>query len=386
MSSYLTRDLIAHLVVFQSVLLLIALGNTWALRRAARHGAPSRWPKVSVLVPARDEEAHIARCVRSLLAQDYSDFEVLVLDDQSSDETGPILARMASSEGRLRVLSGQPLPPGWLGKNWACHQLAAQASGELLYFTDADTIHQPQALRAAVAVMEEERADLLTGFPRQVVRTWGERLIVPFFSWACYCFLPLSLAYRLRAPALSCAIGQLLVFRRSAYQAIGGHSAIRASIVEDLQLAKRIKAAGHRWRMFDATRLVSCRMYRSGSEARAGLSKNLFAAFEFRLLPYLYAWLWLAVMFLEPPLVLGLGAMGLLPGVRVAPILLCMGLSVALWWVPYRGLRLPWYLALLYPLTLAAIESVAWRSLRLTVSGRLQWKGRDLERPQWKWL
>ena len=217
---YLSHGLILHLIAFQVVLLLIVLSNAYVLWRTARQDRPRDFPQVSVLVPARDEERNIARCIGSLLLQDYPAFEVIALDDQSTDGTHAILEKMARAETRLRVLHGRPLPPGWLGKNWACAQLAAQSDGTLFYFTDADTFHEPGALRAAVTALGGEHADLLTGFPRQVVRTWGERLIVPVFGWALYCFMPLWLAYRLKASVLSIAVGQMLLFRRSAYDAI----------------------------------------------------------------------------------------------------------------------------------------------------------------------
>jgi len=386
MARYLVRDLTLDLIAFQAVLLLIVLSNALLLRRAAQHALPRRFPRVSVLVPARDEERSIERCVSSLLAQDYPEFEVLALDDQSSDGTRPILERLAQRDGRMRVLQGQPLPPGWLGKNWACAQLAAGADGELLFFTDADTYHQPQALRAAVTALEGERADLLTGFPLQIVHTWGEQLIVPLFGWAFYCFAPLWLAYQLKLPALSFAVGQMLLFRRQAYQAIGGHEAVRADIAEDLALARRIVAGGYRWRVLEATRLVSCRMYQSGREAYTGLCKNLVGAFGFRLLPYLFVWLWLAVMFFQPPLVLALYALGMAPQAQVTAIGLCIGLSLALWQVSYWRLGFPAWLALLYPIALLAFEAVAWGSLWQNLTGHAAWKGRPLDRPRWRLL
>ncbi len=383
---YLFHDLILHLVAFQVVLLLIVLSNAWLLYRAGHHPPPHSFPKVSILVPARDEERNIEGCIRSLLSQDYPDFDVLVLDDGSSDQTGNILARMARSETRLKVLLGQPLPPGWLGKNWACAQLAGQAEGELFYFTDADTRHQPQTLRAAVTTLEGEQAGLLTSFPHQEMHTWGERFSVPILAWASFCFTPLLLAYRTKLPVLSSAVGQMLLFRRTVYSSIGGHAAVRDCITEDLALARQVKASGNRWRMMDVTRLITCRMYQNGREAYSGLSKNLFAAFDCRILPYLFAWLWLAVMFLEPLVVLALHILGLAPTAQTAPLLVCVGFALAVWLVSYQRLGLGLGLALLYPFTLLVVEFIAFHSLALTLSGRLAWKGRILARPQWKWI
>ena len=205
MAEYFTHDLILHLIVFQAVVLLIILSNIRLIHRARRHVPPPVFPTVSILVPARNEEKNIAACVDSLLAQDYPSFEVIVLDDQSSDATRSILETLGGGRTKLRILDGSPPAEGRVGKNWACIQLARQATGDLLFFTDADTLHHPQTLKAIVTALVGEQADLLTGFPRQEVRTWGERLLVPFFSWALLCFIPLELAYRLRLPgAVQC--------------------------------------------------------------------------------------------------------------------------------------------------------------------------------------
>jgi len=385
MSHYLVHDLIYDLIVFQAILILIALSNARTLRLASRHAAPARFPKVSVLVPARNEEANIERCIRSLLSQDYADFEVLALDDESTDRTRAILEALAGADSRLRVLDGRPLESGWVGKNWACAQLAAQAAGEVLFFTDADTVHRPEALRAIVTAMEGEHADLMSGFPHQEVLTWGEKLIVPFFSWVMYCFIPLAVAYRTGFSALTGAVGQMLLIRRTAYEAIGGHQAVRAAIAEDLALVRRITAHGYHWRMVQATPLISCRMYRGGRQAYEGLSKNLFAAFDFRLLPYLFAWLWLMVMFLVPVVDLVVYALVSPPDVPLAAVLVCIGLALIVWLFPYGRLGLPLGPAALYPVMMLVMEVVAFRSLWLGLRGGLTWKGRALSSPRLRW-
>jgi len=383
---YLTHDQIYTIAVFLFLLVLIALHNAWILRRAGRHRAPQLWPRVSILVPARDEEGNIERCVRSLLSQDYVEYEVWVLDDESADATGAILASLAAGDPRLHVLEGQPKPEGWLGKNWACAQLAEEATGELLLFTDADTFHAPDALRAVVTAMEGERADMLSGFVYQEVPTWGEKLLVPFLSWAMYCFTPLWLSYRIRMPSLSTASGQLLMVRRDTYQAIGGHTSVRSGIVEDLALARQFRAHSYRWRMMSAIDLISCRMYHSGREAMVGLSKNLFAVFDCRILPYLFIWLWLLLAFIRPLGDLVTYARGAPLNVPLSGVLWCILAAEALWWFPYQQLRLPLGAALFYPATVLAMEAVAFRSLWWTLSGRLTWKGRALPRPRIRWF
>jgi len=386
MEKYLTHDLILHIIGFQSVILLIILSNIRITRRARRHLPLLIFPQVSILVPARNEERNIYTCVRSLLAQDYPFFEVLVLDDQSTDNTRIILEEIATSNPKLSVLDGLFSPEGLIGKSWACAQLADQAKGELFFFTDADTFHQPHTLKAAVTALIGENADLLTGYPHQEVGSWGERLLVPFFSWALTCFNLLWLAYRLRLPALSGAVGQMMLFRREAYFTIGGHRRISTSIVDDFALARHIKSSGLRWRVAHISDLISCRMYQGSREAYNGFVKNLFAAFEFRLLPYLFAFSWLTIMFWTPLLVLLQFLLGHAPLAHLQDLSVCIILSLSLWLIPYLNIQVPFYLAFLYPITILAKFVVALQSLRHVITGNISWKGRNIAAQKWKWL
>lgn len=386
MINYLTHDLIIHLIVFQLVVLVVIVSNLIILHRARKHAPPGEIPTVSILVPARNEEQNIGRCIGSLLAQDYPSFEVLVLDDQSNDGTLAILRRMADSQPKLKVLIGSAPPEDQSGKNWACSQLARQARGDLLLFTDADTVHQPQTLYEIVTALMGEQADLLTGFPRQQVLSWMEKLLVPFFTWASLSFIPLWLAYRIRSRTLVAAVGQMMLFRREAYQKIGGHAALGKAIVDDLTLARKIKAAGMRWRVARLSDLISCRMYHEGGEAVQGFTKNLFAAFDFRLLIYLFVFLWLAIQFLAPAIVLVSMTFSQAPNARIGELAVCMGLSLLLWTIPYLETGIPFYLVFLYPITVLANEVVAFRSLIFSLTGRLTWKDRSLAKPRWKWF
>jgi chlorobactene glucosyltransferase len=159
------------------------------------------------------------------------------------------------------VLQGTPLPPGWTGKNWACAQLAAAATAELLLFTDADVRWQPGAVHSVAATLQTLDADLLTVWPTQITHSWGERLTVPLMAMAVLGYLPVRLAHDFFHPLAAAANGQCMAFRRPAYTAIGGHAAVQAAIVEDIQLAEHIKAAGFKLRMADGAGLVACRMY-----------------------------------------------------------------------------------------------------------------------------
>lgn len=362
--------------------MLIALSNLWALRQLGDYPLPSRWPRVSILVPARDEETNIGPCVRSLLAQAYPDFEVLVLDDHSNDGTARALADLTTEGGQLKVLKGSPLPAGWLGKHWACYQLAQVADGELLLFTDADTRHHPYMLCNAVAALLAEDADLLTALPQQEIVSWAEQLLVPIIPWSIFVVLPLGLAHCLRLPVLSVAIGQFMLFRRRAYEQVGGHAAVKGNIVDDIALGRKIKAHGLCWRLVDGSRYIRCRMYHNFQEVYNGLSKNLFAVFNSNVPLFILIWLWLGLVFLEPLLVLTWGVIGgRLPAWPLAQLAsISVTGSLLLWAITYWRFGFPLYLAPLYPVTILLAILVAMRSMALTLTGQATWKGRTLFR------
>jgi chlorobactene glucosyltransferase len=373
-------------VVLASVVVLVS--NMHRMLPMEAYPDAGTWPSASILVPARDEERNVEECVRSLLAQQYPGrFEVRVLDDGSTDATPEILARLAAEDPRLRPMTGAPLPEGWLGKPWACVQLEQAAEGEVLLFTDADTRHRSHSLRAGVANLTTEDADLLTGLPHVDTVTWGELLVLPAIPWSTVTLLPLLVAYHLRLPSLAAANGQYLLFKREAYDEIGGHAAVRTEIVEDLMLAQRVKAAGLTWRLADVSDLMSSRMYRSLREAFAGLGKNLWASFGWGFMRYLLAWPAIALIYLLPTVVLLAAALGHpVPGASLPLAVLAWMVTAAQFAGGYYRFDYPPALALLYPVTMTLLVAIMLWSVVLTVSGRATWKGRRLERPPLRWF
>ncbi len=225
----------------------------------------------------RNESSVIAETVRSLLAQQYPNFEILLLDDHSTDNSAEIARAAANGDPRLRILPGQPLPSGWTGKVWACHQLSEQAQGEYLLFTDADVRWGPGALDALLAEAQRTKADLLTAWPTQITQTWGERLVVPLMAFTILAYLPVWAVHHLPWPVFAAAMGQCLLFRREAYQKIGGHAAIRNQVLDDMAFAYAIKRSRLRLRMADANGLIQTRMYHTWPQVRDGFAKNILA-------------------------------------------------------------------------------------------------------------
>jgi len=235
---------------------------------------------VSVLLPVRDEAHQVEACLRSLLAATgLASLEILVLDDGSSDGTAAVVRRVAGADPRLRLLAGAPPPAGWLGKPFACHRLATAATGSIYVFIDADVVLEPEAVVRTVALLRDAGLDLVCPYPRQVTGSVTERLVQPLLQWSWLTFLPLRLAERSARPSLAAANGQLLAVDAAAYRRAGGHAAVRAEVLEDIALVRRLKAAGGRGGVADGTGLARCRMYAGWPELRDGYGKSLWAAF-----------------------------------------------------------------------------------------------------------
>ncbi len=230
---------------------------------------------VSLLVPARDEAATLPATLPLLLRQGAG--QVIVLDDGSTDGTGEVLARFATSPG-LEIVRGAPLPPGWVGKNWACSQLARAARGSILVFTDADVSWGDGALDAVLSAMRDSGAGLVTVWPRQRTLSIVERVVVPQLDLLLLGALPEALVDRSTPAALSAASGQLMAWTREAYAAAGGHAAVRAEVLEDVLLARRAKRAGVRSARRLGGTLLSARMYDGAGAVLEGFAKNVLAA------------------------------------------------------------------------------------------------------------
>jgi chlorobactene glucosyltransferase len=339
---------------------------------------------VSVIIPARNEAATIATVVRSILDTSYRPFELLVVDDRSSDRTAAIVESLPV-DPRLRLVRGEELPEGWYGKPWACFQGYRHARGELLLFTDADTIHQPALLRHAVGALEQQNAALVTVSPTQRCVTFWERLVMPQI-W----FL-LALRYhprtvnRARRARDVIANGQFILTSRTAYEIAGTHAAVRQEVAEDLALAQSYLGKGLKLHFAFAERLMETRMYQGLAHLIEGWSKNIYLGgrrsfpdepLRRALVPVMLV---LGMLFwLTPPA--GLLAAAVEPALaQVAPAALAAtGLSALFWMLICYGMKIPVLYGLGYPMgalmTLYIILKSTWRGGR-----RVEWRGRVYE-------
>jgi hypothetical protein len=335
----------------------------------------NRYPSVSVLIPARNEEQGIRAAVESALASRGVHVEVLVMDDHSGDRTAQIVERMAGAgqDGyrTVRLLRAPDLPSGWNGKQHACARLAEAASHDWLVFMDADVRLEPDALARMVAFMQESQADLGSGIPRQLTGTFWEKLVIPQIHFLLLGFLPIRRARkRWSKAAYGAGCGQLFIARRGAYERSGGHGAIRASRHDGIKLPRLFRRMGFKTDLFDATDVATCRMYRNGGEVWRGFMKNATEGLG------------------APKIIVPFTA--LLVAGQVMPFLLVWKecdsrmlslIAMALAYYPRLAsvsrYRQSWIGALLHPLGVLTVLAIQWIALARHVTGfGTDWKGR----------
>jgi cellulose synthase/poly-beta-1,6-N-acetylglucosamine synthase-like glycosyltransferase len=333
-------------------------------------------PSVSVLIPARDEADRIRQTLDAVLANTGVDLEVIVLDDQSQDGTAAIVAEIAAADARVRVVSGGALPAGWCGKQFACYQLAQHARHDDWLFLDADVLLTTDAVRRCLLERQRTQADLLSGFPRQVVGSLGEALLLPLIHVVLLTYLPFGRMRSTKSPAASAGCGQMFLTSRQAYWRAGGHAIIRGSLHDGVTLPRAYRTADLTTDLFDASDVARCRMYRGWTQTWRGLSKNAHegVANSRLILP---ATLLLGMGYVAPTLTAAYVCMGTSSlWVRVVAVI-----AMAISFLPrmltahrIEGYR---FAALLLPLSVVLFLSLQWIVWTKNLFGaRATWRGR----------
>ncbi|MFY1637387.1 glycosyltransferase [Solwaraspora sp. WMMB335] len=390
---------------------LTLVNATRWLRRPVPPGPVAE--RVAILLPLRDEATRVAPCLRALRAQRLLvDWEIVVLDDGSTDDTAAVVRATADGDPRVRLLTGASLPAGWLGKPHACQQLADAAAGAggsagaradpsgVLVFVDADVVLTPDAVAAAVHTLRSVPAQLLTPYPRIVTGSAAERLVQPLLQWTWLTFLPLRAMERSPRTSLAAAGGQFLLVDRAAYRRAGGHAGVRDQVLEDVALARAVKRSGGRIALADGSRLADCRMYGSWRELSAGYTKSLWASLPSpagagAVIGGLLA------LYVLPPLLATTGLVALAgsaTGVAaaVAPAVAPVGPGAALAAGGFAGYLLgvsgrvvsarvtggrAWPDGLAHPVSVTLLGWLVIRSYYLRKRRRLAWRGRPVAAP-----
>jgi hypothetical protein len=338
-------------------------------------------PRVSVLVPARNEARAIGRLCREVLASTGVDLELVILDDASDDGTADIVRGIAASDPRVRLVSGRPLPAGWCGKQHACWQLAQSARHDTWVFLDADVSPTPDAVARAVAFLDASGAALGSGFPRQRTSCLLDWLLLPLIHFILLGFLPLARSRREGSPGMAAGCGQFFVTRRADYERAGGHAAIRASLHDGVKLPRAYRRAGLKTDICDATEIASCRMYERNADVWRGLAKNATEGIggPATIVPFT---LLLGGGQILPFALVGLG---LVTGWHAWPrwAIAAAVAAAALAWLPrfleaFRFRQSPTS-ALFHPLGVAVFLAIQWTALARKLLGvRTAWRGRSL--------
>jgi chlorobactene glucosyltransferase len=366
------------LIITASYFFILSLANHYEMWRFTLGPEVFDGPLVSVLIPARNEEQHIERCLNSLRNQIYKNYEILVLNDNSTDKTLQIINRIAGIDSRVKVLNGEPLPEGWYGKPFALHQLSAQARGEILIFTDADTIHNPTSVSWAVTNLQGLKADMISGYIGQIFLSFGELVTVPLMFFLTGFVIPLFLNRYTKLSWFSAAIGQFIVIKHDVFKAIGGCEVFRKKTSEDIYMARYVKRMGYKTRFLNICEHVKCRMYKGYRSAVEGIGKNIYDFLgKNAIILFLLAIAVFFFLFFPFPLLIGC----IISGSPWTFHVIVLNILYTLTWLfMFLGQKLNWWYGFLWPLMfLNLLYMAGWSYFRTVTHRGFLWKDRVVE-------
>jgi len=362
---------------------LIAFLNTRFLNRTSPYFSMNGdidGVTVSILIPARNEENRISECLESLISQCNNVIEIIVLDDRSVDSTSEIVMGFSELDSRVKLMAGEELPSGWIGKHWACHQLSLVARGNYLLFIDADTVLGKDAVLLALKKSVHGDCDLLTFIPRRIAKCLAEKLMFPFIDWAIFCWLPMKVAHRTKNPYLSATYGQFMLFKKLSYERIGGHSKIKDNAVDDMELGRMVKSEGLVWNLLDSQGLVTSLPYESNSDALKGISRSVFPALNYHV-SFLVAFSMLLLGIAYIPIygiVNEVVSDGWSMRIFLVSLFSC-SMTVISWTFVCVRFRHSKYLVIMFPIAISLIVLVAYHSMFANAMKFQSWKNRGVE-------
>ena len=373
--------IILGVTLLSTLLVYIAQSNLRNLKRLKIIPDQKEVDLVSILIPARNEYHNIRRCLDSLIKIDYSQLEILVLNDRSTDQTATLVEDYQTKDNRIKLLQGEELPSGWIGKHWACHQLSEAANGTIILFMDADTVLDRSIVSKSVSAMNQHNSDLLSLIPGRKASCLVEKLTFPLIDWMTLCWLPVKLASSSKSPYLSANFGQFMMFKKDAYKNIGGHSYLRKNLLDDFELGREIKRHNLNWNLYDGSKDVTTKMYSHSKEAFTGLSRSIFPVFDYRISAFILA-------------VAILSSLAILPQLYIINYTLNGQSNQLLIFLSYFSMImmfLSWLLtcikfnhnlltAVIYPIIIFVIISIGVHSVFTNLTGKTSWKERRVSK------
>ncbi len=355
-------SVIFFFLILRFVVTLFNFISNPKLRRVAKR----YHDKVSILIPVRNEEKNILFLLESIAEQEYDNYEVIILDDDSTDNTFQICEAFIAQNPKFSIVKGKPLPADWLGKNYACHQLAQLATGRYLLYLDADEQIARGLINSAVHRMETNNLALLSLFTDQEMLTLGEKIVVPLMHYILINLLPIRLVYLSKNPAFAAASGQFMLFDAAVYRQQRWHQQVQHKIVEDVEIMRLVKSEGLKGEALLANGMISCRMYTGYGDAIDGFSKNFLAAFNYSIMGFL---LYLVVIIGGPLIVISTLNLQLI--LFMCGIIMLTRSMVSLLSNQSNGQN-----TFLHPLQMASMAIIGFFAIQKHLTKTTLWKGR----------
>jgi len=320
------------------------------------------------------EEKNIEKCVKSVFAQNYPDFEVIILDDNSTDSTPEILKRLSEYYNALKIINNNYLPDAWVGKVYACQLLYKESKGEVLVFLDADTFHKEDAIIKGVSFLLNSKSDLVTVFPQQIVKSPFEKLIIPFMNFALLSFYPL----------IPFANGQFMIYKKEVLDKFNGFEKIKGEVLDDVNMANLLRINKHKVSVLSGKNISYCRMYNDTKSLFKGFIKNYFAIFNYHILLTIFVFTYLLFAFFYPFIMLGLKFSLNLKQINIIINIIILLLSYSIFLITYIKFNYPFYMTFLYHITILLNTLIGYLSIIFTLLGKATWKDRKLPKKKIK--
>lgn len=362
-------------ILFYSILVpvvittLISIYNLFTAPVIYNKDKPVEEELISVLIPARNEAKNIGNCLSSLINQSYKNLEIIVLNDHSADDTERVVLSYAEDK-RVKLINGLDLPQDWLGKNWACSQLSKAARGKILLFIDADVTLKEHAIVNAYSKFLKRKVKMLSLFPTQKIKSFGNHLITPLMNWLLLTFLPLKKVYSSKNKSFVAANGQFIMIDKNTYTEIGGHESVRSKVVEDMEIARKLKSLNHKIITCVGGDAVFCNMYNSFEDGVTGFSKNFYKGFNVSPFVFVFIFHFFLFLYFVPAL------LSLVNFTYIYVVVLIIIGRVAVSITSRQNILMNVFLHLPQMLIMYMI---GWKSLLNTLNGNVEWKGRKIK-------
>ena len=358
---------------------LTTVSNLLTFKKPPKNSIQTLQPSVDILIPTRNEEKSISKCLDSLINQTYSNMNILVLDDQSTDNTANIVKNYVTKHNHIKLIKGKNLPKGWLGKHWACQQLGELSSADLILFSDADTWFEKNIVANTINLMTTDKIDFITLIPTRETRSIFVKITLSFIDWFTIACLPQIACEKLSFQSLSVAFGQFMLIRRKTYQKIKGHKTFKNSAADDVELGRLIKKEHFSWRIYNGTNAVKTTRYNNINELSEGLTKNIYPSFGYHITLFVITWIIVALISMMPLLSILSNSLHLTDNLFSYPrSIISILLMFSTWMISLSINSQSKWLAFTYPISFGIILYLGIKSLFLCVFGKTTWKNRTL--------